>query len=150
MREILFRGAQKVDCTKSLIWYEGSLIIETDGYTGEKEYYIQNENGSYLVIPKTIGQYTGLTDKNGKKIFEGDILKDNTLPITCGVGVIEFGNYKTKTNSSLINDNYSYHIGFYITWDDTLDFREDLAFWNEKIEIIGNIHDNPELLKEVH
>lgn len=50
MREILFRGAQRVDGAKSLIWYEGSLIIETGGYTGEQEYYIQNENGSFLVI----------------------------------------------------------------------------------------------------
>lgn len=132
MREILFRGAQKVDYTKSLIWYEGSLIIETDGYTGEKEYYIQNENGSYLVIPKTIGQYTGLTDKNGKKIFEGDILKGKF-----GTGMVNYNNgcfcvkgypYKSYFNNPAI----------------------DVVMNEDCIEIIGNIHDNPELLKEVH
>lgn len=67
MREILFRGAQKVDGSKSLYWYEGSLVSEKDCYTGEVEYYIENENGSFLVIPETVGQYTGLTDNNGKK-----------------------------------------------------------------------------------
>lgn len=132
MREILFKGAQKVDCTKSLIWYEGSVIIETDGYTGEKEYYIQNENGSYLVIPKTIGQYTGLTDKNGKKIFEGDILKGKF-----GTGMVNYNNgcfcvkgypYKSYFNNPAI----------------------DVVMNEDCIEIIGNIHDNPELLKEVH
>lgn len=142
MREILFRGK----IINGAEWLEGyfcySSISDLPCIQDKATHEYKN------VIPETVGQYTGLTDKNGNKIFEGDIVKDNTLPITCGVGVIEFGNYETKMNSSLINDNYSYHIGFYITWDDTLDFREDLAFWNEKIEVIGNIHDNPELLKE--
>lgn len=131
MREILFRGAQKVDGSKSLIWYEGSLIIEMDGYTGEQEYYIQNENGSYLVIPETVGQYTDLTDKNGKKIFEDDILKyindDNEIVYLTVV---------FEECAFLINERG-------ITEYDLLPTFECLG-----IEVAGNIHDNPELLKE--
>lgn len=139
MREILFKGAQKVDGSKSLIWYEGSLIIETDGYTGEKEYYIQNENGSYLVIPETVGQYTGLPDKNGKKIFEGDILE------------VDVENVK-------YTDPPDIHIKLF-----SVIFNKDNAcFMKQRIingllypfakcyiyKVIGNIYDNPELLKE--
>ena len=136
MREILFKGAQKVDGSKSLIWYEGSLIIETDGYTGEKEYYIQNENGSYLVIPETVGQYTGLPDKNGKKIFEGDIVK------VCRGKDIEKGivyyDERIGTYAVLYNDgNINLFFDIFTSKDP-----------NVYIEIIGNIHDNPELLKE--
>lgn len=127
MREILFRGAQKVDCAKSLIWYKGSLIIEADGYTGEKEYYIQNENGSYLVIPETVGQYTGLTDKNGNKIFEGDIVKAPDGEI-----------FKIEWHSVALS------------WILRNKKSSCLAYlrYLDMFEIIGNIHDNPELLKE--
>lgn len=150
MREILFKGAQKVDGSKSLIWYEGSLIIETDGYTGEREYYIQNENGSYLVIPETVGQYTGLTDKNGKKIFEGDIVKHHFGEEK---GIVRFGEYRQPFN----DDIHTKHIGFYVDWISGKEkelLRKDLGYWvnldkNYDYEIfIGNIHDNPELLKE--
>lgn len=140
MREILFRGAQKVDGSKSLYWYEGSLVSEKDGYTGEVEYYIQNESGSFLVIPETVGQYTGITDDNGKKIFEGDILGiTNDDPDY---------DYITKVyldcNTLCVDvqgQDYDYtSIGFAIEiCDDECD----------QLEVIGNIHDNPELLKEV-
>lgn len=144
MREILFRGAQKVDGSKSLYWHEGSLVIEKDGYTGDVEYYIQNERGSFLVIPETVGQYTGLIDKNGTKIFEGDIVKENI-----GIGTVKFGDYKTpyRNVSVITQDIYSKHIGFYIEWIN-VDYRKDIGYWLNKIDVIGNIHDNPELLKE--
>lgn len=144
MREILFRGAQKDDGSKSLYWYEGSLVSEKDCYTGEVEYYIENENGSFLVIPETVGQYTGLKDKNGTKIFEGDIIQHHFE-----IGVVRFGSYETPYRewSVIMQDIFSKHIGFYIDWI-TLDYRKDIEFWKNKIKIIGNIHDNPELLKE--
>lgn len=140
MREILFRGAQKVDGCKSLYWYEGSLVSEKDGYTGEVEYYIQNESGSFLVIPETVGQYTGLTDKNGTKIFEGDIVKyKNTDGIKVnGVALTIIGkvNYNEKNAS------------FAIDGKDKIGAKHYDYFPIKNIEVIGNIHDNPELLKE--
>ncbi len=136
MREILFRGAQKVDGAKSLIWYEGSLVIETDGYTGEKEYYIQNENGSYLVIPETVGQYTGLTDKNGKKIFEGDIVKTKK--------------YGKIVNHSNVNDYDIFVVAYELCLFRLVNKYRGFNLIDDgysKLEKIGNIHDNPELLE---
>ncbi len=141
MREILFRGAQRVDGAKSLIWYEGSLIIETDDYTDEKEYYIQNENGSFLVIPETVGQYTGLTDKNGKKIFEGDIVHlygdEHSL-----------SRYKGIDYNALVIFKDGGFCAIDGTEDDYALRRYNFVSQNLYCEVIGNIHDNPELLKE--
>lgn len=135
MREILFRGAQKVDCAKLLIWYEGSLIIETDGYTGEKEYYIQNENGSYLVIPETVGQYAELSDRDCNKIFEGDILRRAYHPEDDVAVLWHDGRFSFK-RAKKINKDYP--------------FEAECCVQNavKRLKIIGNIHDNPELLKE--
>lgn len=127
MREILFRGAQKVDGCKSLYWYEGSLVSEKDGYTGEVEYYIQNESGSFLVIPKTVGQYTSLTDKNGKKIFEGDIVQGAWETIFAVYYDSDYLQFRAK-----VKDNYTREIDYYGS--------------SNYIEIIGNIHENPKLL----
>lgn len=120
MREILFRG-------KNLLgkWIEGDLLQ----YLGcEKKHIVRHSTGAggQEVIPSTIGEYTGLKDKNGKMIFEGDIV---TMPKYGGGrhrSVVYFKNGKFAVDGS----NYSF---------------KDICPKN--MEIIGNIHDNPELLE---
>ena len=152
MGEILFRG-KRVDNGE---WVEGSLITDVFYRVGEGNKnsipYIlsvsgidydswedlDDDYGLYEVDPDTVGQYTGLTDKNGKKIFEGDIIK-----------IFPDCDYLDDYDISKV---YSYNGIFCVDYhvDDfdstALGFLEsyipDCAF-----EIIGNIHDNPELLE---
>ena len=125
MREIIFRGKRLYNGE----WVEGSLCTTipsdenfyTISYFDFEGYYIEEK-----VIPETVEQYTGLKDKNGKRIFEGDIV---TMP-RYGSGkhksVVYFKNGKFAVNGS----NYNF---------------KDICPRN--MEVIGNIHDNPELLK---
>ena len=121
MREILFRG-KRIDDGE---WMCGNLTVWSDGSTSiDKE--PTEASPLYAVIPETVGQYTGLTDKNGKKIFEGDIVN------------IE---YPTTT---VINAVITY-VGASFYGDNDFDLWELDGYVS--LEIIGNIHDNPELLK---
>ena len=137
MREISFRGKTEdgkwvegnyvkaydyghVESIKHLI-FSNSSFYGYDGYTNDEE-----------VIIETVGQFTGLTDKNGKKIFEGDIVTGrflHSLPINA---VVAFRNGS-----------------FGLLWDragvETFDAFTSLC--NIVYEVIGNINDNPELLE---
>lgn len=121
MREILFKGKD----------IRGNWHIGLLAHIGNA-WYISNKAGTataYEVIPNTIGQYTGLTDKNGKKIFEGDIVERLWL----GEKHIYRIYYDSDIASFIGADIYSK--GF-----TTFDY--DAC----KFEVIGNTHDNPELL----
>jgi uncharacterized phage protein (TIGR01671 family) len=127
MREILFRG-QRAD-TKE--WVYGSLFHDPDldqyqifGFDypindGE----IEREEVANIVIPESVGQYTGLTDKNGTKIFTNDIVR-------CWGGEYCQGYWEHDSNITVL-DAYS-----------IVEMSE-----SENIEIIKDVHDNPKLLK---
>ena len=122
MREILFRA--KAACGG---WFEGGYYENNTG-----KYIITPALVARLVIPETVGQYTGLTDKNGRKIFEGDIVEGNS----------EYFTY-THPYGKVVYDGGQYLISF----DDVLEDIECLGAWANDVEIIGNIYDNPGLLE---
>ncbi|NDO19950.1 hypothetical protein FMM68_09810 [Lachnospiraceae bacterium MD329] len=149
-REILFRGKRKSSRKKYQIWVYGSLFLEK-GYCSI-QFYTEGMMSidDADVIPETVGQYTGLTDKNGKKIFEGDIAKYNTLAANerTVYGIIKYRS---------TYEQYRSHnpCGYIIDWQKNNStgrtLREDLPFWCDSMsnmEVIGNIHDNPELMEE--
>lgn len=121
-REILFRG-KRIDNGD---WVYGDLIHNIDCVkVRERETDINRIAKSYEVIPETVGQYTGLKDKNGKKIFEGDIVT-GLFNYTDIIGHIVYGSDATF----FIERKGLYGIG--------LNNAED---W---LEVIGNIHDKEE------
>lgn len=125
MREILFRGKRGLDGE----WVEGSLIIWSDGSYSIEIGRLDTPMES--VIPDTVGQYTGLCDKNGKKIFEGDIVEDGRdYNEEDGYGVVEWndGAFEVISEGNWSGTFYTNYYGY-------------------EFEVIGNIHDNPNLLK---
>ena len=140
MRELLFKGKRKDNGEWIEGWY-APLVCNDKTIIP----CIRNKNGTDKeVIPETVGQYTGLTDKNGKRIFEGDIIRAITLDtgMEC-LAVVCFGNFIDENNG----DEY---IGFYIEFDGIKTTAAQLAMkeCKNRIEAVNNIYDNPELLKE--
>ena len=135
MREILFHG-KRTDCGA---WVEGDLL-QTRYHSGHIEYQIMPQtpvSSAYPVIPETVGQYTGLTDKNGVRIFEGDICKFKRFN-DVHVGKVVFN----VTTASFVMW-YQPIVGAY----GEKATQKMLLSACDNIEVIGNIHDNPELLE---
>lgn len=144
MREILFRGK-----TKQGEWVYGYPNIYDDGSINFVVSKLLNsllplEDCCVSIEYDTLGQFTGLTDKNGKKIIEGDIVKAITLDTnTEQLAVVGFGKFVDENN----DDEY---LGFYIEFDGfkTTITQLEMKEIKDRFEVIGNIHDNPKLLKE--
>ena len=134
-REILFRG-KHIHAMDSNEHLNGTWV---HGYLSDKDYiYDKSLEGEFLVDENTICQYTELNDKNGKKIFEGDVVKDSA-----GVcGEVKFGLY--AAGFSIPDTNQ----GFYIEFPEKSLYREELGYWRNKIVVVGNVFDNPELLEK--
>ncbi len=141
MREILFRGKRQDNNE----WIEGCLIRVYErvcrGVYQPREYAIQSAEewiAPRFVVAETVGQYTGLTDKNGKRIFEGDIVRYRP----------EYWCEPMKSVVEYCADKWNYP---------AFDLKDHdyegngLQFAHEEgigLEVIGNIHDNPELLED--
>lgn len=125
MRTIKFRG-KRTDKDEWIYGYlaDGNCICDWDN----------KERRSFEVKAKTIGQYTGLVDKNGNEIYEGDIVK------TKG----NWGGVVTWNSRGYfyIND------GYYTEEPDLLPLGSLNCYVRRDFEIVGNIHDNPELIKK--
>ena len=124
MNEILFRG-KRLDNGE---WVEGYFVnLWLMHYQKHQPIITDNNAVSYDVDPSTVGQYTGLCDKNGKKIFEGDIMAFTAYGFDY-VGTVEFA-----------------YGSFSVMCEHASPFL-DQAVSKHGAYIIGNMHDNPELL----
>lgn len=139
MREILFRG-KRVDSDK---WVEGYYvhISEGEGTYDCEHHLIQTDYKGrlglrYEVIPETVGQFTGLFDKDGKRVFEGDILSQ--IDHHDGSELTRVVKYEMSCGSCCTQV-----IGFGASGRGHLDFIK----LDERFKVIGNIHDDPEMVE---
>ena len=133
MREILFRGKAKAiagcpynNGKSDGEWVFGYIFPDLGAMKIRQFEPDRPECNDYEIDPETVGQYTGLTDKNGRKIFEGDIVK-------------AFSRYDTQHTYAITYRNSVFWFGVW-NWVEFID-RFQFA------EVVGNIHDNPDILK---
>lgn len=131
MREILFK-AKRVDNGE---WVEGCLVID-HSRSNLFEYRMQPVESGVLyappINPETLCQFTGLHDKNGKRIWENDIIQYGTV-----AAAVKFGEYG--------NGN----LGFYVDFPEETNYRKDFSYWAKKVVVIGNSVNDRSLLQEV-
>ena len=131
MREILFRGKR----TDNGEWIYGDLIQNVNCVKiREQEKDVKHIAKSFEIDQETVGQFTCLTDKNGEKIFEGDIIKIPDDYDEFGINAGEIYDVYFAFGGFRLKPKYSKAKGFWLEDDKT-------------VEVIGNIHDNSELLK---
>ena len=122
MRAIKFRG-KRMNNNKWVYGYFGKDYSERCIISN----YLNASNEAWEVIPETIGQFTGLLDKNGKEIYEGDILQNTPKEVQYKV-------YWSKDMHAWFVERINYGS------------KEPLCCLDDKFEVIGSIYDNPELI----
>lgn len=133
MREILFK-AKRVD---NVEWVEGYYLRDQYRLMGKDIIFYRKDSDRFTVYtdiidPETLCQFTGLCDKNGKKIWENDIIQYGAF-----AAVVKFGEYG--------NGN----LGFYVDFPEETNYRKDFSYWAKKVVVIGNAVDDRSLLQEV-
>ena len=126
---------------------DGRYILDDFGrpYRLPGETHDTLSHSAHLVVPETVGEWTGLTDRAGNKIYEDDIIEACFKPGQ--YGVIRFGVYKNPFN----DDKFAGHAGFYvegIIGDEKDITRKDLGYWCLLKSGTGNIWENPDLLDD--
>lgn len=132
MRKIKFRGKDKADT-----WVYGGLTQSVTD-KGTEYFIVQNDFSFISVDPDTVGQYTGLEDRNGKEIYEGDVLiGDGTIKF-----LVQYSEPKHSFCMTSIED-----MNALPDFDSSFMIRN--VWWERyRKTIIGNIYDNPELVKQ--
>ena len=135
MRKILFK-AKRVDNGEWVVGqYVNTCYPGNDKETGHFIAVYPNEY--HEIYTSTLCQFTGLCDKNGKKIWENDIVNHNGE-----YAPVKFGRYCSSF------DYGNYNFGFYVDFPEETFYRKELGYWCRKVETAGNVFDDPELLQE--
>lgn len=142
MREIKFRG-KRLDNGE---WIYGSLLVSHFKDDKKERYFITQFSGNYTfeheVDPNTVGQFTGLRDKNGRDIWEGDIFKEDGSGIVRSVFRVPGG---LAFEDNPVSFGYDHRAPVYPY--SSIAEMQSVSWLSQCCEVIGNIHDNPELLK---
>ena len=134
MREILFKGKSFEDRQ----WVDGTYVEFKKGFA----YIMKNFTDVVKVIPETVGQFAGMTDKNKTKIFEGDIIK---FGINQRLMYVHW-NEETLTWELTDVGVSTCEVNHLLNTFDLGEIQVETAYGEMFSEVVGNIHDNPELL----
>ncbi len=159
MREYIFHGKRKDNGE----WIEGYYVkVEKLDKSGYEHFIIEEDaNGSsHLVVPESVGQYTGMNDKNGRKIFEGDIVQYQTYDDFDCQSVVRFGVYTQDGSGGEYAGNRC--LGFYVDVDNFTCpdwcendpscfsgylYQQNINEVATDCEVIGTVFENKDLLE---
>lgn len=138
MNRYLFKAKRRDDGQ----WIKGTVLFhDVDAATIFNQNAADGSLQGFEVDPSSVCQCTGLKDKNGNLIWENDVIKHHFRDL---YAQIRYGAYQ-----SCFDSQKTEHIGFYVDWSESRNYRKDLGYWINMVnaEVVGNIFDNPELLE---
>ena len=144
MREYKFRAKATEEMADGNQWVYGFGVHQVDLVGRGVEVHLHTSGGVYHVDPETVGQYTGLQDRNGKEIYEGDILTSESYPFQ------DEGKYNYHGIIEWIDEEASFYMTKRLANKEKRGMSDGISQPIESIEefeVIGNINENPELLE---